>query len=78
MALALVSEGAEAETKSQFGTVLGSDRVSIRIHQLTNFLTRVSGNTKLLTADSIWIDDQFEASASWFSRMLSLYGAEIF
>lgn len=78
LALALVSEGAEREMKSQFNTVLGSDRLSIRIHQLTDSLTRVSGNTKLSVADSIWIDDQFEASASWLSRMVSLYGAEIF
>jgi len=78
LALALVSEGAEEETKSQFDTVLGSDRVSTRIHQLTDSLTRVSGNTKLSVADSIWIDDQFEASTAWLSRMVSLYRAEIF
>lgn len=78
LALALVSEGAEGETKSQFDTVLGSDMVSTRIHQLTDSLTRVSGSTKLSVADSIWIDDQFEASTSWLSRMVGLYGAEIF
>ena len=78
LALALVGEGAEEETKSQFEALLGNDRVSTRIHQLTDSLTRVSGNTKLSVADSIWIDDQFEASTAWLSRMVSLYGAEIF
>lgn len=78
LALALVSEGAEGETKQQFDTILGRDQVSTRIHQLTDSLAAVTGSTKLSIADSIWIDDQFEASTSWLSRMVSLYNAEIF
>lgn len=78
LALALVAEGAEGETKAEFDALLGNDMLSTRIHQLTESLSKVSGNTKLSIADSVWLDDQFEADASWLSRMVSFYEAEIY
>ena len=73
-----MAEGAEGETKAEFDALLENDMLSTRIHQLTESLSKVSGNTKLSIADSVWLDDQFEADASWLSRMVSFYEAEIY
>lgn len=78
MALALAAEGAEGETKSQFDTLLGNNMIATRLHQLTESLSKVSGSTNLAIADSVWIDDQFEADISWLSNMVSFYNAEIY
>lgn len=78
LALALAAEGAEGETKAEFDALLGNHMLSTRIHQLTESLSKMSGNTKLSIADSIWLDDQFAADASWLSRMVSFYQAEIY
>lgn len=78
LALVLAAEGAEGETKAEFDALLGNHMLSTRIHQLTESLSKMSGNTKLSIADSIWLDDQFAADASWLSRMVSFYQAEIY
>lgn len=76
----LAAEGAQGNTKAQFDSLLGNDRISDRVHQLTESLSKVSnmGNTKLSIADSVWLDDNFAADASWLSRMVNFYRAEIY
>lgn len=78
LALALVADGAKGSTKTQFHKLLGKHMLSTRIHQLTESLSKVSGNTKFSIADSIWIDDLFLPNDSWLSNMVSYYNAEIF
>ncbi len=78
LALALVADGAKGNTKTQFDSVLGKNMLSTRIHQLTESFAKISGNTKLSIADSIWLDDLFTANDSWLSNMVNYYDAEIF
>lgn len=78
LALQLIAEGAENTTKEEFNALLGKDMISTRIFQLMQSFSSISGNTKLSIADSIWLDDNFEAKASWLSNMVSTYNAEIF
>lgn len=77
-ALSLVAEGADGDTKTQFDALLGNSMRRTRIGQLMLSLQDVSGSTKLSIADSVWLDDDFEANASWLSKMVNSYQAEVY
>jgi len=82
-ALSMAANGAQGETLSQFGTLLGSDQI-LHLNEFNEIfmklLTETKGNTLFSVANSMWVHDTGNKNFVkdlFLSNLLSYYNAEV-
>lgn len=82
LALGMLTNGAAGETQQQLLQALGFSHFSLEDmnsynEKLTHDLLNQDASTKLVLANSVWVDKQFDVLGSFKSTMLSAYDADI-
>ncbi len=82
MALAMVYNGADGETKTQIQETLGfeglsSDELNQAFQQLRNSLLQMDKKVNLNIANSVWYDQNYEVQQQFKETMLASYDAEV-
>jgi serine protease inhibitor len=78
LALSLAAAGADGETLKAFGEVLGVDAKALASYcsGLSTSLMQTQGNTTIVAANSVWIDEGFSVDAGYLKRIASEMKAE--
>ena len=79
IALTMVGNGAEGNTKQEFLQVLCENEDMTAISY--NIMNNLPKKTDLITielANSAWIDDEFTVKEEWIEQITSLYDAQVF
>ncbi len=77
LALGMAGTGAKGATLSEFQQVLGTDLDCIP-HSLMSTLPRDMEGMKIALANSVWVDDDFEAEKDYLVEIDSFYFSEVY
>ncbi len=77
LALGMAGTGAEDTTLEEFQEVLGADMTCMP-HYLMSTLPRDEEGMKIALANSVWVDDEFEANEDYLVEIDSYYLSEVY
>lgn len=77
LAMSLAGAGAKGQTAAEFDAVMGTGRQAAA-DQLMKRLPAEKEGTKVLLANSAWVDDRMNCEADWLSVAASSYQAQVY
>ena len=77
LAMTLAGAGAKGQTAAEFDSVMGANRQALA-NQFMDTLPSEAEGTKVLLANSAWVDDEMNCEADWLSVAANCYHADVY